>query len=154
MLGQVVLAPSLEIGSDDVFWGQLLTDSEAIWVRMRFKIFKTLLWVLALLGDVLPSRQPKEQQQKQQQQQLTDKLLYNINHDVNNNGCKDNETEVNNEEEGKILSRQKRNFGGSEPINFPLVYDSVLGVKGWLASGIEVFQDILFHLTGYTIIGK
>jgi hypothetical protein len=34
------------------------------------------------------------------------------------------------------------------------VYDATFGVKGWLASGIEVFQDILFHLTGYTILGE
>ena len=54
----------------------------------------------------------------------------------------------------KVLSRQKRNFGGTEPINFQLVYNSVFGVKGWLASGVEALQDITFHLTGYTIIGK
>jgi hypothetical protein len=34
------------------------------------------------------------------------------------------------------------------------VYDATFGVKGWLASGIEVCQDILFHLTGYTILGE
>ena len=53
-----------------------------------------------------------------------------------------------------ILSRQKRNFGGTEPINFPLVFDSTFGVKGWLSSGIEITQDIVLHLTGYTILGK
>ena len=56
--------------------------------------------------------------------------------------------------ENKKLIRRKRNFGGSEAINFPLVYDSIFGVKGWLASGIEVFQDILFHVSGYTVLGK
>ncbi len=56
--------------------------------------------------------------------------------------------------EDKVLSRQKRNFGGTEPINFQLVYNSTFGVKGWLASGIEGLQDITFHLTGYTIIGE
>ncbi len=56
--------------------------------------------------------------------------------------------------EDKLLSRQKRNFGGTEPIDFQLVYNSTFGVKGWLSSGIEAALDITFHLTGYTIIGK
>ena len=54
----------------------------------------------------------------------------------------------------KTLRRQKRNFGGSETINFPLVYDTIFGVRGWLVSGIEAFQDILFHVSGYTVLGK
>ena len=106
--------------------------------------------VLALLGDVLPSHSEMVQPQKQ----LNIKHFGDINYDLNNNNNANNETENCVEEDEKILSRQKRNFGGPEAINFPLVYDSVFGVKGWLASGIEVFQDILFHLTGYTIIGK
>jgi hypothetical protein len=52
-----------------------------------------------------------------------------------------------------VLSRHKRNFGGTEPINFSLVFDSIFGVKGWLSSGIEITQDIVLHVTGYTIIG-
>lgn len=56
--------------------------------------------------------------------------------------------------EVKILSRKKRNFGGPEAINFPLVYNSVFGVQGWLASGIEVLQDIIFHVSGYTVLGN
>ena len=64
--------------------------------------------------------------------------------------CDENENSLS----GKVLSRQKRNFGGSEPINYSLVFDGIFGVKGWLASGIEVFHDILFHVSGYTILGK
>ena len=115
---------------------------------MRLKSFKTLFLVLALLGDALPSQLEMLQPQKQ----LNIKHFGDSNYDLNN--IINNETENCVEDDEKILSRQKRNFGGPEAINFPLVYDSVLGVKGWLASGIEVFQDILFHLTGYTIIGK
>ena len=115
---------------------------------MRLKSFKTLFLVLALLGDALPSQLEMLQPQKQ----LNIKHFGDSNYDLNN--IINNETGNCVEDDEKILSRQKRNFGGPEAINFPLVYDSVLGVKGWLASGIEVFQDILFHLTGYTIIGK
>ena len=119
---------------------------------MGFKIFWTLLVVLALLGDVLPSQRVPEKQQR----------LVDVDNDIENvddidcalNNDVDNDAQNDDADDGRILSRQKRNFGGPEPINFPLVYDSVLGVKGWLASGIEVFQDILFHVTGYTIVGK
>ena len=111
-----------------------------------------MLVVLALLGDVLPSQRVPEKQQR----------LDDVDNDIENvddidcalNNDVDNDTQNDDADDGRILSRQKRNFGGPEPINFPLVYDSVFGVKGWLASGIEVFQDILFHVTGYTIVGK
>jgi hypothetical protein len=55
---------------------------------------------------------------------------------------------------GEIPSPEKRNFGGPEAINFTLVYDSTFGVKGWLASAVEISQDILFHVSGYTVLGK
>ena len=119
---------------------------------MGFKIFWTLLVVLALLGDVLPSQRVPEKQQRlddvDNDIENVDDIDCALNNDVDNDAQKDDA------DDGRILSRQKRNFGGPEAINFPLVYDSVFGVKGWLASGIEVFQDILFHVTGYTIVGK
>ena len=79
---------------------------------------------------------------------------FNCNHNDDDDNDKEYDKNGINIYDDKVLSRQKRNFGGTEPINFQLVYNSVFGVNGWLASGIEILQDITFHLTGYTIIGK
>ena len=56
--------------------------------------------------------------------------------------------------DNKILSRQKRNFGGKEPIDFPKAFNGTFLVAGWLAQGLEAFSDINFHLLGYTALGK
>ena len=55
---------------------------------------------------------------------------------------------------GRILSRQKRNFGGREPIDYPKAVNATFFVAGWVAQGCEAFSDINFHLLGYTALGK
>ncbi len=52
------------------------------------------------------------------------------------------------------LSRQKRNFGGKEPIDWLKTYNAVFGVAGWVAQAGEAFSDINFHLLGYNALGK
>ena len=52
------------------------------------------------------------------------------------------------------LSRQKRNFGGKEPIDYPKAVNATFFVAGWVAQGCEAFSDINFHLLGYTALGK
>jgi hypothetical protein len=54
----------------------------------------------------------------------------------------------------KKLSRQKRNFGGREPIDYPKAVNASFFVAGWVAQGCEAFSDINFHLLGYTALGK
>jgi hypothetical protein len=54
----------------------------------------------------------------------------------------------------KILSRQKRNFGGSEAIDFDKAITGIFGPTGLLVQGCEVFLDIVWHVSGYTILGK
>jgi len=53
-----------------------------------------------------------------------------------------------------ILSRQKRNFGGSEPIDFDKALTGVFGPTGLLVQGCESFLDIVWHVSAYTILGK
>jgi len=55
---------------------------------------------------------------------------------------------------GKILSRQKRNFGGREPIDYPKAVNATFLVAGWVTQGCEAFNDIQFHLLGYTVLGN
>jgi len=53
-----------------------------------------------------------------------------------------------------ILSRQKRDFGGSEPIDYAKAIAGVFGPAGIVVHGCEAFSDIIFHLTGYTVLGN
>ncbi len=54
----------------------------------------------------------------------------------------------------KILSRQKRNFGGREPVDYVKAINATFLVAGWVTRGCEAFNDIQFHLLGYTVLGK
>jgi hypothetical protein len=65
--------------------------------------------------------------------------------------CNDNTTTA---LDVQVLIRNKRDFGGKEPINWPLTYNAVFGVPGWLAQACEAFSDINFHLLGYNVLGK
>ncbi len=53
-----------------------------------------------------------------------------------------------------VLSRVKRGFGGKEPINFTLVQTNVLGPPGWLPLASGATLDLVFHVTGYVVLGK
>ena len=53
-----------------------------------------------------------------------------------------------------VLSRVKRGFGGKEPINFTLVHSNVLGPPGWLPLASGATLDLIFHATGYVVLGK
>ena len=53
-----------------------------------------------------------------------------------------------------LVSAQRRNFGGKEPIDYPKALNAVFGHPGWLTQGLEAFSDINFHLLGYTALGK
>ena len=55
---------------------------------------------------------------------------------------------------GRVLSRQKRNFGGREPIDYVKAVNATFLVAGWVAQGCEAFNDIQFHLLGYTVLGE
>ena len=56
--------------------------------------------------------------------------------------------------DGRILSRQKRNFGGREPIDYVKAINATFLVAGWVTQGCEAFNDIQFHLLGYTVLGE
>jgi hypothetical protein len=56
-------------------------------------------------------------------------------------------------EDQKILSRHKRNFGGSEAIDYEKAIGGVFGPAGIVVHGCEAFSDIIFHLTGYAVLG-
>jgi hypothetical protein len=61
--------------------------------------------------------------------------------------------DCNEDEDQKILSRQKRNFGGSEAIDYAKAIGGVFGPAGIVVHGCEAFSDIIFHLTGYAVLG-
>lgn len=61
--------------------------------------------------------------------------------------------DCNDDEDQKILSRHKRNFGGSEAIDYAKAIGGVFGPAGLVVHGCEAFSDIIFHLTGYTVLG-
>ena len=52
-----------------------------------------------------------------------------------------------------VLSRVKRSFGGQEPVNLTLINANVLGPNGWLPLACGAPFDLLFHVTGYTVLG-
>jgi hypothetical protein len=54
----------------------------------------------------------------------------------------------------QLLSRQKRNFGGKEQVDYAKAFSGVFMTLGWLTQGLEAFSDINFHLLGYTALGK
>ena len=54
----------------------------------------------------------------------------------------------------QVLSRVKRGFGGQEPINFTLVNANVLGPNGWIPLFCGATLDMVFHVTGYIVLGK
>ena len=58
------------------------------------------------------------------------------------------------EEDDRLLSRHRRNFGGKEPIDYAKAFNAVFTTTGWLTQGLEAFSDINFHLLGYTALGK
>jgi len=58
------------------------------------------------------------------------------------------------EEDNRLLSRHRRNFGGKEPIDYAKAFNAVFTTTGWLTQGLEAFSDINFHLLGYTALGK
>jgi hypothetical protein len=55
---------------------------------------------------------------------------------------------------GQLLSRQKRDFGGKEPLDWGKLYNASFGVQGWMAQACECFSDVNFHLLGYNALGK
>ena len=52
------------------------------------------------------------------------------------------------------LSRVKRSFGGQEPVNLTLINANVLGPNGWLPLACGAPLDLIFHVTGYTVLGN
>ena len=58
-----------------------------------------------------------------------------------------------NDENFAILSRVKRSFGGPEPINFTLINTNVLGPPGWLPLASGATMDLIFRVSGYTVLG-
>ena len=53
-----------------------------------------------------------------------------------------------------LLVRNKRSFGGKEPVNMTLVNTNVLGAPGWLPLVCSAVPDVIFHVTGYGVLGK
>ena len=53
-----------------------------------------------------------------------------------------------------VLSRHKRSFGGQEPINWTLVIGNVLGPGGWTPLFCGANLDLIFHVSGYVVLGK
>ena len=53
-----------------------------------------------------------------------------------------------------LLVRNKRSFGGKEPVNMTLVNTNVLGAPGWLPLFCSAVPDVIFHVTGYGVLGK
>ena len=53
-----------------------------------------------------------------------------------------------------VLSRHRRSFGGQEPINWTLVIGNVLGPGGWTPLFVGANLDLVFHVSGYVVLGK
>ena len=53
-----------------------------------------------------------------------------------------------------LLSRTKRSFGGKEAVNITLVNTNVLGAPGWLPLICGAVLDMIFHVSGYIVMGK
>jgi len=51
------------------------------------------------------------------------------------------------------LSRWKRAFGGTEPVNMTLVNININGPSGWIPLACGVFVDNVIHLSGYVALG-
>ena len=67
--------------------------------------------------------------------------------------CSEVAAESRNDEDFAILSRVKRSFGGPEPINFTLINTNVLGPPGWLPLASGATMDLIFRVSGYTVLG-
>lgn len=52
-----------------------------------------------------------------------------------------------------VLSRVKRGFGGKEPINFTLIHQNVLGAPAWMPLICGATMDMVFRVSGYTVLG-
>jgi hypothetical protein len=65
-----------------------------------------------------------------------------------------NSSEHSGVQETQVLSRVKRSFGGQEPINWTLVNFNVLGPGGWLPLACGAGLDLVFHVSGYAVLGK
>jgi|688.fasta_scaffold831678_1 hypothetical protein len=55
--------------------------------------------------------------------------------------------------ESHILGRVKRSFGGKEPVNMTLVNENTLGPPGFLALACSSALDLIFHISGYIVLG-
>ncbi len=55
--------------------------------------------------------------------------------------------------ESHILGRFKRSFGGQEPVNMTLVNENTLGPAGFLALACSSALDLIFHISGYIVLG-
>ena len=55
--------------------------------------------------------------------------------------------------EPHILGRFKRSFGGQEPVNMTLVNENTLGPAGFLALACSSALDLIFHVSGYIVLG-
>ncbi len=53
-----------------------------------------------------------------------------------------------------VLSRNRRSFGGQEPINWTLVIGNVLGPGGWTPLFCGANLDMFFRVSGYVVLGK
>ena len=54
----------------------------------------------------------------------------------------------------RVLSRVKRVFGGKEPINMTLINQNVLGAPAWMPLICGATMDMVFRVSGYTVLGS
>ena len=66
----------------------------------------------------------------------------------NDTGDDDDNTDL------ELHGRVKRSFGGKEQINYTLVNTNVQGVPGFVPLISGATMDMVFHITGYWVLGK
>ena len=105
-------------------------------VRHKFEIFvSSLVFITFLIQNVSPF----------QEENCPDSISISSSSNSSKNG------EV---YQLHALSRVKRGFGGQEPINFTLINANVLGPNGWIPLFCGATLDMVFHVTGYIVLGK
>ena len=70
------------------------------------------------------------------------------------NGVVRNAAELVSFNETKSISRFKRSFGGQESVNITLVNENILGPAGFLSLASASALDLIFHISGYVVLGR
>ena len=106
---------------------------------VRHKVILCCLFCLTLFGQNLFAFEDEEEEEEE---------CFETFSGWNDTGDDDDNTDL------ELHGRVKRSFGGKEQINYTLVNTNVQGVPGFVPLISGATMDMVFHITGYWILGK